>query len=337
MKKSTKIVLITAAVLVAVGMILILISVALGGNKQYREYVRENGEVSVVLFPHSLKLRLSAGNGGLNVRTADDEDWNDMDDDDDWSDVDTDPDLGVSENAAAITDDRYEEEMDDDSDDDSDDVSDDDSDEATDDAWDDAEESGKTMIASESDQIQKIDLALGAGEFTIKPSGDDSFYASYDGKSRLQFQKQNGTLSIRTKTQTITLFGVHDTNAGTATVYLPEKAYKKISLSIGAGTAVSEMTLQAEKVELEVGMGTLETAVDASKKLTVDVGMGEADLIVAGSETDFDTDISVGAGSVECGSHDFSGLSQEYTTDKGAGKKLEIDCGMGSINVDFLR
>lgn len=335
MKKSTKIVLITAAVLTAVGMILILIGVALGGNKQYREYVRENGEVSVVLFPHSLKLRLSAGTDGLNMNVvSDDADWEDTDEEDDWSDVDTDPDLGVSENAAAITDDRYEEEMDDDSDDDD---SDDDSDEATDDAWDDAEESGKTVIASESDQIQKIDLALGAGEFTIKPSGDDSFYASYDGKSRPQFQKQNGTLSIRTKTQTITLFGVHDTNAGTATVYLPEKAYKKISLSIGAGTAVSEMTLQAEKVELEVGMGTLETAVDASKKLTVDVGMGEADLIVAGSETDFDTDISVGAGSVECGSHDFSGLSQEYTTDKGAGKKLEIDCGMGSVNVDFLR
>ena len=107
MKKSTKIVLITAAVLAAVGMILILIGVALGGNKQYREYVRENGEVSVVLFPHSLKLRLSAGNGGLNVCIADDEDWNDMDDDEDWSDVDTDSGLGVSENAADITDDRY--------------------------------------------------------------------------------------------------------------------------------------------------------------------------------------------------------------------------------------
>ena len=186
MKKSTKIVLITAAVLTAVGMILILISVALGGNKQYREYVRENGEVSVVLFPHSLRLRLSAGTDGLNMNVvSDDADWEDTDEEDDWSDVDTDPDLGVSENAAAITDDRYEEEMDDDSDDDD---SDDDSDEATDDAWDDAEESGKTMIASESDQIQKIDLALGAGEFTIKPSGDDSFYASYDGKSRLQFR-----------------------------------------------------------------------------------------------------------------------------------------------------
>ena len=37
MKKSTKIVLITAAVLAAVGMILILIGVALGGNTQYRE------------------------------------------------------------------------------------------------------------------------------------------------------------------------------------------------------------------------------------------------------------------------------------------------------------
>lgn len=149
MKKSTKIVLITAAVLTAVGMILILIGVALGGNKQYREYVRENGEVSVVLFPHSLKLRLSAGTDGLNMNVvSDDADWEDTDEDDDWSDVDTDPDLGVSENAAAITDDRYEEEMDDDSDDDD---SDDDSDEATDDAWDDAEESGKTMIASESD------------------------------------------------------------------------------------------------------------------------------------------------------------------------------------------
>ena len=293
MKKSTKIVLITAAVLAAVGIFLILISVALGGNKQYREYIRENGEVSVVLFPHSLKLRLSAGNGGLNVRIADDMD------DDDWSDVD--------------------------------------SDDATDDAWDDTEESGKTLIASESDQIQKVDLSLGAGQYTIKPSGDNSFYASYAGNGRLQFQKQDGTLSIRTKTQTITLFGVHDTNAGSATVYLPEKAYKKITLSIGAGTAVSEMTLQAEKVELEVGMGTLEATVDASKKLTVDVGMGAAYLTVNGSEEEYDTDISVGAGNVACGSYEFSGLSQEYTTDKGAGKKLEIDCGMGSVDVDFLR
>lgn len=329
MKKSTKIVMITAVVLVAVGIILILISVALGGRKQYREYVRDNGEVSVVLFPHSLKLRLSAGNGGLNVSMVDDENWNDMDEDEDWSDVDTDSGLGVSGNATDIADDQYEEDMED--------ASDDDSDEATDDAWDDAEESEKTMIASESDQIEKIDLALGAGEFTIKPSGDNSFYASYAGESRLQFKKQNGTLSIQTKTKTITLFGVHDTNAGSATIYLPEKAYKKIAVSIGAGTAVSEMTLQAEKVELEVGMGTLETAVDASKKLTVDVGMGEADLTVNGSEEDYDTDISVGAGDVKCGSHEFSGLSQEYTKDKGTGKKLEIECGMGSVNVDFLR
>lgn len=81
MKKSTKIVLITVAVLTAVGMILILISVALGGNKQYREYVRENGEVSVVLFPHSLRLRLSAGTDGLNMNVvSDDADWEDTDD-----------------------------------------------------------------------------------------------------------------------------------------------------------------------------------------------------------------------------------------------------------------
>lgn len=291
MKKSAKIVLITAAVLAAVGIFLILISVALGGNKQYREYIRENGEVSVVLFPHSLKLRLSAGNGGLNVRIADDTDWDDVDDDEDedWSDMD------------------------------------------------DAEESRKTLIASESDQIQKVDLSLGAGQYTIKPSGDNSFYASYSGTNRLQVKKQDGMLSIQTKEYNITLFSVHDTNAGSATVYLPEKAYKKIALSIGAGTAVSEMTLQAEKVELEVGMGTLEATVDASKKLTVDVGMGAAYLTVNGSEEEYDTDISVGAGNVACGSYEFSGLSQEYTTDKGAGKKLEIDCGMGSVDVDFLR
>ena len=336
MKKSTKIVLITAAVLAAVGMILILVSVALGGNRQYREYVRENGEVSVVLFPHSLKLRLSAGNDGLNMNVvSDDTDWEDTDDD--WNDVDTDLGLGVSGNATDITDDQYEEDMEDASDDDTEDESDDDSDDATDDAWDDADASAKTVIASENDQIQKVDLSLGAGQYTIKPSGDNSFYASYAGNGRLQFQKQNGELSIRTKTQTITLFGVHDTNAGSATVYLPEKAYKKITLSIGAGTAVSEMTLQAEKVELEVGMGTLEATVDASKKLTVDVGMGEADLTVNGSEEEYDTDISVGAGDVKCGSHEFSGLSQEYTKDNGTGKKLEIDCGMGSVNVDFRR
>lgn len=333
MKKSTKIVLITAAVLAAVGIFLILISVTLGGRQQYREYVRENGEVSVVLFPHSLKLRLSAGTDGLNMNVvSDDTDWEDMDEDEDWSDVDTDSDLGVSGSATDITDDRYEDDLED-----AEDASDDDSDEATDDAWDDTEESGKTMIASESDQIQKIDLSLGAGQYTIKTSGDNSFYVSYSGTNRLQVKKQNGTLSIRTKTQAITLFGVHDTNAGSATVYLPDQAYKKIAISIGAGTAVSEMTLQAEKVELEVGMGTLETAVDTTKKLTVDVGMGEADLTVNGSEEEYDTDISVGAGDVKCGSHEFSGLSQEYTTDKGAGKKLEIDCGMGSVDVDFLR
>lgn len=310
MKKSTKIILIIAGVLVAVGIVLTVIGVALGGSSQYEDYIKKNGNVSVVLFPHSLKLHLSAGNDGVNVNVENEAaDW----DEDDWDTLENkdQPDRDGSD-----TDDQTEK--------------------ASQNTDDTDQTAGRKEIATAKDEIEKLDLSLGAGVFTMKPSEDDNFYAAVKGKDKLRIKKENGTLRIQTKAHNVQLVGVRDTQDG-VTLYLPERAYKKLSLSLGAGTMTSDVTLQAEKIELEVGMGTLEAAVDASEKLSVDVGMGEADLTLNGSESDYDADIDVGAGSVLYGSRDLSGLSREYTSDNGADKKVKIDCGMGTVNVAFRR
>ena len=63
--------------------------------------------------------------------------------------------------------------------------------------------------------------------------------------------------------------------------------------------------------------------------------MGRIELTAAGKEQDYNYELEVGMGSVTVGAGEFGGMAVEKTIDNSAVKKMDIECGMGSVEIGF--
>ena len=110
---------------------------------------------------------------------------------------------------------------------------------------------------------------------------------------------------------------------------------KDLEVNAGAGE-VNILEFSADKAEFKCGAGSVTAAGDAKKKIDADCGVGEINLKLKGTRTiiimiwtavseRFSVAITV------------SQVSAERTVlTNGADKKMDIDCGIGSINVTFM-
>lgn len=141
---------------------------------------------------------------------------------------------------------------------------------------------------------------------------------------------------------------------GTITIYLPENdCLEELDMSLGAGylwmdgvcadkleldagIGEAELTdLYAGEAKIESGVGKVTASGVVTRELELNAGIGCIDYTAAGCEEDYDYEIQVGLGSVECGDSDYSGLSFEKEIDNHAGRKISVDCGMGSVKIQF--
>lgn len=121
---------------------------------------------------------------------------------------------------------------------------------------------------------------------------------------------------------------------GAGVVMGQEISAGKMEISLGAGSAeLKEM--QVGEASMDVGMGMLEFDGSIQNKADIECGMGSVSMKLLGAEEDFNYEIEGAMGSVEIGSHDYSGLAQERKINNGADKKIEVDCAMGSIEISF--
>ena len=67
----------------------------------------------------------------------------------------------------------------------------------------------------------------------------------------------------------------------------------------------------------------------------VNCGMGTVTATLAGKRQDYGTDIDCGLGAVNVGSESHSGISSLRTGDSNAPKYMEIECGMGTVDILF--
>lgn len=103
-------------------------------------------------------------------------------------------------------------------------------------------------------------------------------------------------------------------------------------VSVGMGSAVLEGVLQG-KCAIECGMGDVTLEGTLQNDCMIDCGMGSVQLQLDGREEDFDYKVSHGEGNIDLGSRTMAMGEQEI--DNGADKKITIDCGMGTIDIDF--
>ena len=109
---------------------------------------------------------------------------------------------------------------------------------------------------------------------------------------------------------------------------------EKGKISVGAGEAIIKEGV-SDKLDLDVGLGDLQYDGSVSGDLDADCGMGNMDICLDGEEEDYDYKIDVGMGDITVGNNSFGGMAQSKEIDHDADAKMDLDCGMGSINIKF--
>lgn len=204
--------------------------------------------------------------------------------------------------------------------------------------------------------IRKIDADIYAfaGELRFEPSdvGQVTVETEHIGKDLKFSCEQDGEeLKLKTKDK---FLDRNKQGEGTITIYLPENlSLEELKIELGAGYLYLDGVC-ADKLQIDAGAGEAEIMdfyagkakfkadvgkVTAFGMVTGDIeleaGVGCIDYTASGCEEDYDYEIQAGVGTVTCGDSNYSGLGVEEVIEHHAGKKMSIDCGVGSVNVQF--
>ena len=264
----------------------------------------------------------------------------------------------------------------DDDDDDWDDDDDDDDDWDDDDTDDEADQAAKTenhKNQSETDTkgsekrrmlngngkavyqgIKSIEGKIYAGRVYIKTADTDEITVeSKNTHPKLGFQayEEDGVLYLKTNSNGTK----KNIGKGSITVTLPEKqTFEDIDLKLSAGelnadqlnadeldvkTGAGEVFVKnfsAKEAKFKCGAGQMTGTGDVTESMDVKCGVGETDLKLKGKQEDYNYDLKCGIGEIQCGGRSYSGLGREVQLDNQASKKMNVECGIGQITIDFV-
>lgn len=109
----------------------------------------------------------------------------------------------------------------------------------------------------------------------------------------------------------------------------------KLEVKNSAGQ-VCIKNFSAKKAQFECGAGSLCGKGDAAEKIEVNCGVGEVNLKLKGNKNDYNYDLKCGIGEIRCGNDQYSGIGRKIYLDHRASKKIEVACGIGQIDIDYV-
>ncbi|MDD3173029.1 MAG: DUF4097 family beta strand repeat-containing protein [Herbinix sp.] len=124
--------------------------------------------------------------------------------------------------------------------------------------------------------------------------------------------------------------------------------------TVEAGSLVIDQLTVTDKSKYKVGTGEMQLLDIDVKDITVDCGVGkvdidgtiigdnnitcgigDVDIDLNGDEVDYSYQISCGIGDVDIDGDSYNSISNKIINNKNANNNLYLDCGVGSISVDF--
>lgn len=182
--------------------------------------------------------------------------------------------------------------------------------------------------------VRNLDVEVKALEFRVVESDEVDVRlvkdVSRECEEHLQIYKEGNTLHIEMED-----WKHHDPNAGSITLYVPEGMVLD-SVEFSSGAASLELEgLHAREVDLEVGAGSIEASLVEADEISLTCGMGSIAMTAGGRQEDYNYDLEVGMGSVRLGGSEFGGMAMEKNINNRAAKKMDIECGMGSIEIGY--
>ena len=200
--------------------------------------------------------------------------------------------------------------------------------------------------------VRELEISIGGGRVILQ-SGD-SYRLQVEGNPRYESELSDGEWEIYTNDNWNTGINWDDV---VFTITLPAGAVlDEISLTLGAGTLTADalccyeadlevgagmMTLKdfvcTGDCEISVGLGTLIIDGGALAQYTdVDCGMGTVKLKLERPDF-YGYSVSGGMGSVSVDGNKYSGMSIDATQNAGADTFYQIQCGMGSVQLEFVK
>lgn len=138
-------------------------------------------------------------------------------------------------------------------------------------------------------------------------------------------------------------------------IYVPKDfEFKNINMDIGAGQTVVN-GVHSQDIDIDAGAGKLNMKdivcddftidagagkteihkLDIQNKMNIDLGVGELYIKLIGKQEEFDYNIDVGMGDVTIGDAHFSKISKQKISDGLVHKKINVDCGVGAVNIEM--
>ena len=196
-------------------------------------------------------------------------------------------------------------------------------------------------------QAENLEIIVGCGEMNIQYHSEDTIKLVIGSHDQMQCYVENDTVKV--------IGGLINSKFNSnMTVYLPENiSYEEINMEVGAGSIVVD-GLKGKNATLEVGMGSLEVTnmnvdtLDASVGMgsidiqgaintdgILDCGMGSITMELAGNSKDFNYELECGLGELNVENVYYIAGIGEQSISNNAGKDIEIDCAMGSVEITF--
>ena len=171
-----------------------------------------------------------------------------------------------------------------------------------------------------------------------------------DEKHSVEVKEGEKTVKIRKKetrpdTTTVTVYYPESTffskvdlelNAGKIEI-CSDLLAEELSIQTGAGEVINSGTIDVTECDLEVGAGSIELTGLSAREISGECGIGSLALEIDGEQSEFYYEIECGVGKIEIGDDSYSGMAGKKTAgNKNADRKMELECGIGDITVDFI-
>lgn len=174
-------------------------------------------------------------------------------------------------------------------------------------------------------------------------------------RKNLIYETDEDGLTIKTKNNSIWK-QVGRNNSGYLVIQIPQgSSLKEASFQIGAGRLEIEdiktedldinvgtgqaVVRQFEAGELDIKCGAGEAALTGTvlEDASVDCGVGDVEIVLNASQKDYDYELKCGIGELVVGGDSYAGLGSTRSIDNGTGKDIDINCGIGRVEVSFTK
>lgn len=181
------------------------------------------------------------------------------------------------------------------------------------------------------EDFTQLDIEFGSGFLEILYGDVEYVCVEDENVTDFECYVKNDTLYVKGNLKA----GIknHD---GTICITIPNgMTFREVEIEVGAGKAKTD-GIVADKFSVEVGAGSAEVARLDARQVQAETGAGELIIEVVGKKEDYGYNLECGIGTIQLGEESYSGMGAKTIENSETKKFLDVECGIGELQIRFL-